>query len=160
MKFTIPGKDIISINDEDLEYLTPPESKVHLIKLNLKNPTLNGVDLITGLFHKTNRYVVDMENVRFYNGYFKNTNIKYYVINTEGYYTGIISFFKRNNKVLFDTTILDEDTKDYINTPDVLMDILSNVEVIIIEPFYFDLNKEIFERWNGNVILHDEDYII
>ncbi len=160
MKFTIPGKDIISITDEDLVSLSSPKSKIHLIRLKLDRPSISAMDLITDFYHKTNRYIVDMENVRFYNSYFKTTNIKYYVINTERYYTGIISFFKRNNKILLDTTILDDDTKDYINIPDVMIDILSNMEVIIIDQFYFDINKDIFSKWNGNVIIYNEDYII
>jgi hypothetical protein len=113
---------------------------------------------VVNTFKKTNRYIIDNEHIRFYNYFFKRTNLKYYVINTNEYFTGLISFFKRNNKVLLDITKLNK--KDEIFVFNNLFDVLSNTEVIIINKKDYQNNINTFKVWNGNIILHDNNYVI
>lgn len=155
---TKAGKDIIRLTEDHIQDVYDINHKVHLIRLSFNNPTNEIMDWVLGTFRKTNRYVIDNEHIRFYNYFFKRTNFKYYVINIDRYFTGLISFFKRNNKVLLDITKLDNDNKKYILLN--LADVLSNTEVIIISEDDYNDNIDILKAWNGNVILHDKDYVI
>ena len=155
MKTTELGKDIIII-DESFDLNEHVEHKVHLICLKFKTPSFEIMDGITNTFHKTNRYIIDSSNIRLYNAYFKKTSLKYYVINTDGNYTGIVSFFKRNNKVILDFNQLNDIDKEYLFIDEVLCDILSNTEVVVISKDDYTKRLDIFDRWNGNCIITDK----
>ncbi len=158
MKLTKIGQDIITISEKNLNDLPSIDQKVHLIRLFFDYPDNDKMEWVITSYPRTRRFVIDTKNIRFYNSYFKRTNIKYYVINTNSYYSGLISFFKRNNKVLLDVTILQQNEKDYIFSS--LVDVLSNLEVIMISKDDFDEYSHILSEWNGNVIIKNGDCII
>ncbi len=155
---TKSGKDIIKLTEDHIQDVYDPQHKVHLIRLSFNIPNNDIMNWVINTFKKTNRYIIDNEHIRFYNYFFKRTNLKYYVINTNEYFTGLISFFKRNNKVLLDITKLNK--KDKIFVFDNLLDVLSNTEVIIINKNDYKDNINILKVWNGNIILHDDNYVI
>ena len=155
---TKAGQDIIRLTEDHIQDVYDPHNKVHLIRLSFDNPTNEIMDWVLDTFKKTNRYVIDNEHIRFYNYFFKRTNFKYYVINIDRYFTGLVSFFKRNNKVLLDITKLDDDDKRYILLN--LADVLSNTEVIIISKDDYNDNITTLKAWKGNIILHDKNYVI
>jgi hypothetical protein len=110
-------------------------------------------------FYQTNRFVIDLKNIKYYNFYLKKTNIKYYVINTDVMWNGLISFYKRNNKVLLDITQLNDDEKSFVlNTS--LSDILNNTEVIQIEKNDYVKHSDVINKWKGNCIIYDKEYVI
>jgi hypothetical protein len=153
---TRPGIDVIRLDEDNLYQYTTPQQKIHIIRLDFNEPTLEKMDYVINTFHKTNRFVVDVTNIKFYNYYFKKTSLKYYVINTSRMYTGLLSFFKRNNKVLLDTTKLNVAESLFVFNS--LCDVLSNVEVILVSKSDYNSNINIFDKWRGNVIIQDLDY--
>lgn len=158
IKITKPGTDIIVITDEDYHNDTQMENKIHLIRLAFDDPTTEKMSWVTESFYKTHRYIIDSENIRFYNGFFKRTNKKYYVIN-DSKTMGLISFFKKNNKVLLDVTALTEFDRMYaLNVA--FLDILKNTEVIIISQEDFDAHVDELSMYNGNCIIADDNYPI
>ena len=104
MLLTKPGRDIIKISDEDYDnnYIKT-KSKVHLIKLSFVNPTFEKLEWVVNNYRTTNRYIIS-DNIRIYNAFFKRTNKKYYVENDK--LNGLITFFRKNNKILFNVTNL------------------------------------------------------
>jgi hypothetical protein len=158
MKITKLGSDLITIDDSSIEQNEGCNQKIHLIRLMFSYPDLDKMNWVISTYSKTKRFVIDQENIKFYNYFFKRTNVKYYVINTMKYYTGIVSFFKRNNKVLLNTTILNKNEQNFIFNS--LIDILSNLEIIMITKQNFNEYKEILSKWNGNVIIKDKNYTI
>lgn len=158
MRITRIGSDYISINEDNLydkNLLSIP--RVHLIKLNFWNPTRKKIEKVLELYPRTNRFIID-NNIRIYNNILKRTSKKFYVSNTEN--SDIISFFRKNNKVLVDFTKLNVFEKQFLLLNGVFEDLLKNTEVIYIEKDVFKTKKDDLKKWNGNVILHDEDYII
>jgi len=123
--------------------------RIHLIKLDFKEPTLEKVEFVLNTFKSTNRFVID-NNIRFYNDILRNTNKKYYISNTEA--DKIITFFKRNNKVILDTTRLSVLEKAFVFSV-ALEDVLSNTEVIIVGQKYYRENPGPYNNWSGNLIL-------
>ena len=103
---TTPGRDIIVVNEESLTSGEEYNYKVHLVRLAFDNPTDDKMKWVMKTFDKTNRYVVDIKHIRYYNYYLKQTNLKYYIINTKGTWRGLVTFFKRNNKVLLDLSLI------------------------------------------------------
>lgn len=156
MKITILGKDLINIREgikiSNYDY----NEKVHLIKLSYENPTIEKMDNIMNTFPKTNRFIID-DNIRFYNYYFKNRYKKYYVSNKNG--TQLISFFKKNNKVLLDVTKLDEFEAQFVLNV-CLEDVLENIEVMLIQKEDYERRLETFNEWKGNLIFYDANYLI
>jgi len=151
MKITKIGTDYITVNetnmgDEDLINIP----RVHLIKLDFENPSSDNVKGVLTLFTKTNRYVID-DNIKIYNALLKTTTKKFYVENRPG--QGLISFFRKNNKVLLNVNNLRVNEKDFILDDTVLPDILRNIEVIQLDEASFRDYEEIFQNWRGNVIL-------
>ena len=150
MKITTIGTDYIKINENnirDKEVLSIP--KIHLIKLDFIKPTKDKIDEILSLFPKTNRFVIK-NDIRDYNGYLKYTSKKYYIENYVG--AGIISFFRKNNKVLLNFHNLSENERTFIL--DICFeDILKNLEVIQIDQNIFDMKKDVLRSWNGNVVI-------
>ncbi len=158
IKITKPGTDIIVISDMDYNRNTQIEDKVHLIRLSFSNPTVDKMNWVVNTFYKTHRYIIDSEHIRFYNGFFKQTNKKYYVINDENT-IGLISFFKRNNKVLLDITALSEFDRMYVLNV-AFKDVLGNTEVIIISKEDCDDHLDELSTYNGNCIIEDPNYLI
>ena len=150
MKITKMGTDFVRINELTMadEYITSIP-RIHIIKLDFKEPTTEKVEFVLRTFSSTNRFVID-NNIRFYNGILRQTNKKYYIANTEE--DRLITFFKRNNKVLLDTTILNPLEKAFVFSV-ALQDVLFNTEVMIVKEKHYKENPEVFNRWSGNLIL-------
>ena len=155
MRLTRLGSDYVSISEDSIDkFLNIP--RIHLIKLNFFNPTEDKIKKVLQLYPKTRRFVIE-DNIRIYNQALKRTNKKFYVENSEG--IGFISFFRKNNKVLLNITKLSTFEKQFaLNI--CLEDILRNIEVIQLEEEDFEEYKEVFEKWSGNVILHNDKYIL
>jgi len=155
MRMTRLGTDYICVSEDNVtEYISLP--RVHIIKMKFFNPTEDKIKKVLYAYPKTRRFVIE-DNIRIYNQALKRTNKKFYVENVNG--TGFISFFRKNNKVLLNVTKLSTFEKQFaLNI--CLEDILRNIEVIQLEEEDFNEYKEIFEKWSGNVIIHDENFII
>lgn len=150
MKITNVGSDYIVISEANLadqSLLRIP--KIHLIKLDFKNPTKEKVEYVLSTFKNTNRLIID-SNIKFYNSLLKNTSKKYYVANNEG--DTLVTFFKRNNKVLLDTTKLSPLEKAFVFSV-ALEDVLQNTEVIIVPEKNYRDNPGPYNTWSGNLIL-------
>jgi len=150
MKMTKMGSDYVRMNESniaDAKLLSIP--RIHIIKLDFKEPTYDKLQYVLTTYKSVNRFVID-DNIRFYNDVFKKTNKKYYVSNTEK--DSLISFFKRNNKVLLDTTKLNPFEKVFVFSI-ALEDVLSNLEVIIVSEKMYNENPEPYEKWSGNLII-------
>jgi hypothetical protein len=157
MRVTRIGSDFITItednlNDEELRSIP----RVHLIKLDFFSPTEEKVKRVLSFYPKTNRFIID-ENIRTYNYILKWTNKKYYIQNKQG--VGLISFFRKNNKVLLDFSRLSTYESHFILNH-CFEDILKNLEVIMINQLVFGEKEDILNLWNGNVILIDEGNVI
>jgi hypothetical protein len=150
MKLTQPGSDYVRITETNMAsdaMLAIP--RIHIIKLDFLDPTEEKVNYVLKTFKLTNRFVVD-NNIKFYNAMLKNTNKKYYIANIEG--DSLITFFKRNNKVLLDTTKLNLLEKAFVFSI-ALTDVLNNTEVIIAERKFYREHPEPFNKWSGNLII-------
>jgi hypothetical protein len=159
MKLTIPGTDVIVIDEENFDFYKQKakgsSDKVHLIKLSFLDPTQEKIENILNNFSNTNRFIID-NNIKTYNSLLKNTNKKYYVQNKKG--TSIISFLRKNNKILMDLTVLEKD--EYVFIKNNLQDLLRNVEIILLEKNDLEPIKETLRFWKGNVIVNDGSYKI
>lgn len=155
MRLTKLGTDYICVSEDNVtEFISLP--RVHLIKMKFFNPTGEKIKKVLDSYPKTRRFVIE-DNIRIYNQALKKTNKKFYVENVEG--TGFISFFRKNNKVLLNVTKLSAFEKAFVLNV-CLEDVLRNIEVIQLEENDFEDYKEIFENWSGNVVLHDNRFII
>jgi hypothetical protein len=151
MKLTQIGSDYITISEDNMydeKLLSIP--RVHLIKLDFFNPNEEKIRKIIKNFPKTNRYVIE-DNIRIYNFILRGTSKKYYVSNNEG--ADIISFFRKNNKVLVNFYKLSEFEKIFLLSENVFEDVLRNAEVIQIDKDIFDEKMAVLENWRGNVII-------
>jgi hypothetical protein len=149
MRLTNFGSDYICIDEDNLEdeqLLSIP--RVHLIKLDFMKPTEMKVRKVLELYHKTNRFVVET-NIKTYNYILRGTNKKYYIENAVG--SKVITFFKKNNKVLVNFNNLSTGEKSFLL--DNFDDVLRNTEVVIIDQEIFDEKKDQLDRWSGNVII-------
>lgn len=157
MKITVPGKDVIKITDDDYKKnnVIKSEDKIHLIKFDFVNPTYEKIKWVLNSYPSTNRFIV-YNNIRIYNGYLKKTNKKYYIENIEN--APIISFFKKNNKVLLNFFKLDNDTFNFIMDY-CFEDALYNTEVIYISQEMYEKKKKIIDLWKGNVIIINEYHL-
>jgi len=157
--FTVPGRDVIKVTDEDFINNTPNiSSKVHIIKLDFNNPDDTKMEWVMSKFYSTKRFIIDNTNIKYYNYYLRRTNHKYYIINNN-VWDGLISFYKRNNKVLLDITLLSESEKSFVLGIS-LNDILQNTEVITISSDDYQAVKNVIDKWRGNCIIHDPEYLI
>ena len=153
MIVTSVGTDYIELDesnlyDRDLQQIP----RVHLIKLSFDDPTERKVKKVLELFPKTNRFVIE-KDIKIYNFILRGTSKKYYVSNVQG--TGMISFFRKNNKILVNFNYFDLFNYKYFLIDDVFKDLLRNVEVIDIDKEIFDEKMEILEDWRGNVIISE-----
>jgi hypothetical protein len=130
------GSDYIEINEDNITDFVEKE-KIHLIKMNFEEPTEELIMKTLELYPNTNRFVIS-NNIKLYNDVLKNTPKKYYIENTEN--TKIITFFKKNNKVLFNFNNVNKKVKEFL-LDNFLFDILKNVEVIVIDKNSY-INKE------------------
>ena len=157
MRITAIGSDFITITEDNLydeELKSIP--RVHLIKLAFFTPTEEKVKKVLAFYPKTNRFIIE-ENIRIYNYILKWTNKKYYIQNKTG--VGLISFFRKNNKVILDFSKLSAYESQFVLNH-CFEDILKNLEVIIVNKSIFEEKEEVLNLWNGNVILNDEGYDI
>jgi hypothetical protein len=155
MRLTRLGSDYVCISEDNVERFTNIP-RIHLIKMKFFNPTEDKIKKVLNLYPKTRRFVIE-DNIRIYNQALKRTNKKFYVENADG--VGFISFFRKNNKVLLNITKLSTFERQFaLNI--CLEDILRNIEVIQLEDGDFEEYKEVFEKWSGNVIIHNDKYII
>ena len=151
MRITAIGSDYIGVNEEnygsDLFQKIP---RVHLIKLDFAMPTYDLVNQVMYMFPKTNRFVIE-DNIREYNSILRRTEKKYYVMNKEG--SDIISFFRKNNKILLNMMSLTKEERDFFLMEGVFEDVLRNTEVIAISKKVYDEKIEVLDKWKGNVII-------
>lgn len=154
MKLTVLGKDYIILNEFDLKNSDLSEKeKIHLIKINIKNPELKTLEGITYLFPNTNRYVISSSsNIKVYNEFFKKIYKKYYVENDTNAH--LVSFLRKNNKILFNYCNLNSHDKEFVNSPEILTDLLWNCEVFYSSKSFFEMRKSVFQKWPGNLILN------
>jgi len=154
MIVTSVGTDYIELNesnlyDKDLQRIP----RVHLIKLSFDDPTERKVKKVLELFPKTNRFVIE-NDIKIYNFILRGTSKKYYVSNIQG--TDMVSFFRKNNKILVNFNYFDLFDYKYYLIDSVFEDLLRNVEVIDVNRDIFDEKISILENWRGNVIISDE----
>lgn len=158
MKITLIGSDLIRINESNYGNNEFQKIKrVHIIKLDFKNPTYDLLNEVMHLFPKTNRFIID-NKIRDYNYIFKRTEKKYYVMNKNNF--NIISFFRKNNKVLFNMMNLNKKERDFFLMDGIFEDVLRNIEVIALSKKIHDEKIQVLDKWNGNcLILNDGDKI-
>jgi hypothetical protein len=151
MKLTIQGTHYITVTEESLVNSIPTQ-KIHLIKIALKSPEPKAIEAILQLFPNTNRYVVSSSaNIRLYNEVFKTSAKKYYVENDTN--IRLVSFLRKNNKILLNINNLSPHNKQFINNEPVLEDTLRNVEVVLCSNDFYELWKSLFTTWSGNLII-------
>jgi hypothetical protein len=151
MKITRPNFDYITIDEgniRDEKLMKLP--RVHLIKFDFDEPTRAKVDDVMSVYNKTNRFVIS-KDVKVYNDILKTTGKKFYVENIPG--ANLISFFRKNNKVLLNVDNLRDFEVKFVLHPDVLPDVLRNIEVVQMSNKDFERYNHLFEGWSGNVIL-------
>ncbi|MHA2180927.1 MAG: hypothetical protein ACXAAH_05850 [Promethearchaeota archaeon] len=155
MRITAIGSDYIRVDEENYgDDLYQKIPRVHLIKLDFAMPTYDLVNEVLHLFPKTNRFVIE-DNIRDYNSILRRTEKKYYVMNKKG--SDIISFFRKNNKILLNFMNLSKEERDFFLLEGIFEDVLKNNEVIAISKKVYDEKMEILDRWKGNVIIIGQD---
>jgi len=151
MIITSVGTDYIELNENNLYNKDLQQiPRVHLIKLNFNEPTEKKVKKVLSLFPKTNRFVIE-NNIKIYNFILRGTSKKYYVSNIID--TNMVSFFRKNNKILVNFNYFDSINRMYYLQDDIFEDLLKNVEVIDINEDIFNEKDDILEYWRGNVII-------
>lgn len=154
MRITKLNSDYISLNEKNFsDNRFQNIQRVHLIKLDFQEPTRILIDRVLNLFPKTNRFVIE-DNIRDYNFILKRTSKKYYVMNKIG--ADIISFFRKNNKILLNFNNLSLEEKNFFLMEDVFEDVLKNTEVVAISKNMHDLKMEVLDKWKGNVIISED----
>lgn len=155
MRLTRVGTDYIEINEKNIRnsrLLNIP--RVHLIKFCFSEPNERKVKEVIRLYPKTNRFIV-CDNVKLYNYILRRTSKKYYVMNQSG--VKLITFFRKNNKVLVNFNNLNETEKKFLLSDVCFEDVLKNTEVIIVDEYIFYEKKQILEGWSGNVIIQSDN---
>ena len=151
MQITSTGTDYIKINEDNLyDESLINISRVHLIQLDFEYPTEIKIKQVLKLYPKTKRYIIN-DNIRIYNYILRSTNKKYYIENLIN--VDIISFFRKNNKVLLNFNNLNDFEKIFFFKEKIFKDLLKNVEVIKINRIDFDKKFEVLNLWRGNVII-------
>ncbi len=133
------------------------ESKFHLIRLDLRDPTEEKMDQIFAAYPDTKRYIVS-DYIRFYNNQFKNRrDKKFYVQNRRD--DNVFVFFKKNNKIAVNLDNL-RDAELKLLVQDFIV-VLQYIEVLVATretwKHLYDLKgkemtEEILHSWKGNVI--------
>jgi hypothetical protein len=154
MRITSVGSDYIVVSEDNYSSDTYQRiPRVHLIKLDFAIPTYELVNQVLHLFPKTNRFVIE-DNIREYNSILRRTEKKYYVMNKER--ADIISFFRKNNKILLNLINLSKEERDFFLMEGVFEDLLRNTEVIAVSKKIYDEKMEVLDKWKGNVIIIGE----
>lgn len=65
----------------------------------------------------------------------------------------LITFFKKNNKVLVNFNNLTTFERQFLLIDDNFGDVLRNTEVIMVNQEIFEEKKTFLETWSGNVII-------
>jgi hypothetical protein len=154
MRITQIGTDYIRVDEENYSsnaFQSIP--RVHLIKLDFAIPTFDLIKQVLHLFPRTNRFVIE-DNIREYNSILRRTEKKYYVMNKKG--SDIISFFRKNNKILLNLMNLSKEERDFFLMEGIFEDMLKNTEVIAISKRIYDEKMEVLDKWKGNVIIVNE----
>ncbi len=154
MRLTKIGQDYVVVNEDNLkdpDLLDIP--RIHLIKMSFIEPTKEKIEAVLQLFPRTNRFVIDRE-IKIYNDALKYTAKKFYVENRVG--ASIISFFRKNNKVLVNFNRLRALEREFLLSDFVLPDMLRNVEVIQLTKTDFDKVYRMVDGWDGNVVISIE----
>jgi hypothetical protein len=155
MKITVKGTDFVIINEQNLDELFDrAEQKIHLIKLYFDEPTKEKILSVVNTFTKTNRYVIS-NNIKIYNDILKTTGKKYYIENEKN--TNLISYLRKNNKILLNFNNLRQNELDLLLDEKILLELLRNVEVIKIKQDTYDKYNNIFNSWDGNIILSEDE---
>lgn len=155
MKITRINSDVVCLDEKNFNNeIFQSIPKIHLIKLNFRNPTVDRIKKVMELYPKTNRFIIE-DHIREYNSILKRTSKKYYVMNNEN--SNMISFFRKNNKILFNFGKLNLMEYNYFTDEKVFVDILKNTEVIAIDKSGFDIRIDFLEMWKGNCILLEEN---
>jgi hypothetical protein len=154
MKLTSLGTDLIRVNETNINQKY--EAKVHLIKFDFAEPNREKINKVLENFPNTNRFVIS-NTIKLYNDILRETNKKYYVMNNKG--DKLITFFKKNNKVLLDTTKLTELERLFVLNVD-LKDVLFNTEVMLVTKEDYKEHVRVFTEWRGDLILFDPKYLI
>ena len=140
------GEDWITLDESNLGF-SKERDKVHLIKLQFQAPSEEIVEEVLERFPSTNRFIIE-DNIKFYNYCLKNRK-KYYVENSTK--TSLISFFKKNNKVLLNFHRLKGIDRDFVISN--IDDVLRNVEVVFLGEDMFQNIEQELKHWNGNVLI-------
>lgn len=165
MRITVPGRDVIRIDEKNLESYKKEvknnNKKFHVIKLDFKEPTTDKIEDVIDSFPNTNRFVIS-GNIKFYNGVLKNIGKKYYIQNTSTISSNgdFISFVRKNNKIMVDFTCMPQAEKVFLMER-YFEDLLRNTEIIVLDEN--DLNgdySDILKSWQGNTIIRDPNYPI
>ena len=155
MRITAVGSDFISVNEENYDSNTYQNiSRVHLVKFDFAMPTYDLINQVLYLFPKTNRFVIE-DNIREYNSILRRTEKKYYVMNKRD--IEIISFFRKNNKILLNFMNLSKEEKTFFLMEGIFEDVLKNTEVIALSKKIYDEKIEVLDKWKGNVIIVDKN---
>jgi hypothetical protein len=151
MRITKIGTDYLILDESKMkDEAILSISKIHLLHLLFLEPTIEKINAVMTLFPKTNRFVVS-NNIKIYNDVFKTTAKKYYVMNSVG--DKLITFFRRNNKVLLNINNLSKPEREYVLCPTVLPDVLRNLEVVELSKKDFENVRLILNEWDGNVLI-------
>jgi predicted P-loop ATPase/GTPase len=157
MRITAIGSDYIRVNEDNYSSKAFQRiPRVHLIKLDFAMPTFELVNQVLHLFPKTNRFVIE-DNIRDYNSILRRTEKKYYVMNKKN--TDIISFFRKNNKILFNMMNMSKEERDFFLMDGIFEDVLRNTEVIAVSKKIYDEKMEVLDKWKGNVIIVENEVI-
>lgn len=155
MRITSVGSDYIVVNEDNYgSNQFQKIARVHLIKLDFAMPTNDLVNQVLYLFPKTNRFVIE-DNIREYNSILRRTEKKYYVMNKKK--ADIISFFRKNNKILLNLMNLSKEERDFFLMEGVFEDVLRNTEVIAISKKIYDEKIEVLDKWKGNCIIINQN---
>lgn len=149
MKLATKGKDWKIFSESNIQDKEQSE-KVHLVKLDFEQPTEEKVEQVIKNFPSTNRFIIS-DNIKFYNDLLKSRK-KYYIENKPN--TDLITFMKRNNKVILNVNILKDFEYEFIlKNP---KDILRNLECLMMtNEQYQEKWNDLVENWTGNILLLD-----
>jgi hypothetical protein len=155
MRITEINRDLIVIDENSLNDIHEnKDSKVHLIKFKFDKPTKEKILNVLDKFPDTNRFIVS-DNIKIYNDILKTTSKKYYIQNNRNQ-NGLISFFRKNNKVLLAIPSLGTKEKEFILNC-AFDDVLRNLEIIMIEESDYKRKIDDFKYWKGNCIIFDPE---
>lgn len=155
VKLAYPGREYLYLKEADLKNIEKYLSleKRHLIHLDFEPDEIK-TDLVFSIFPDTKRFIVS-DYIKDFNYIFKKKrDKKYYVENRSC--KDIISFFRKNNKILLNFINMKKEVRDIFLGP-LLKNTLKNVEVIKVNE---DMLEDIWihvRYWNGNIIIEDND---